>query len=105
MVDPFPQFTSALENILLYLIFIGIILATISGIFAGIMYLPIFGWLDDQKNALGRNALRMTVIGLLIILIAIPARNAILSQFTLPPGVPAIPLSTPAASPTPRVQG
>ncbi len=100
-MDPFPQFTSFLENILLYLIYIGIILATISGIVAGILFLPIFG-LSERRASLGGTALRMTVIGILVILLALPLRNALLAHFPLPSGVPTIPLSTPTpqASPT-----
>ncbi len=101
MVDPFPVFTAFLETILLYMIFIGIILATISGVLAGILFLPVFG-LSAQRTATGSKALQFTAIGLLIILLAIPARNALLSHFTLPPGLPAIPLSTPVASPIPK---
>lgn len=100
MADPFPAFTAFLEMILLYLIFIGIILATISGVFAGIIFLPIFN-LSTQKTAVAVRALQFTGVGLLIILLAIPARNALLAHFPLPPGVPTIPLSTPAVPPTP----
>jgi hypothetical protein len=45
--------------------------------------------------------LRLTVIGLIVILLAIPARNALLAHFPLPVNVPAIPLTTPAAGQTP----
>lgn len=107
MVDPFPAFTAFLETILLYLIFIGIILATISGVIAGILFLTIFG-LSTQRASVGTRALQFTAIGLIVILLAIPARNALLAHFPLPPGLPAIPLSTPVASPVPTpkpVQG
>ncbi len=101
-MDLFPSLTSFLESFLLWLMYLGILLVSISFIIAAILFLPIFG-LTERKTSLGAVALKMTIIGLFIILLAIPARNALLVHFPLPPGVPAIPLSTPTtpqASPT-----
>jgi hypothetical protein len=94
MTDPFPLFTAFLDNALLYLIFIGIILATISGVISGILYLPIFGF-SERRAALGSTALRMTIIGIAIIILTIPIRNALLSLVPVPVSIPAIPLTTP----------
>lgn len=105
MTDPFPQFTAFLENFLLYSIFVGIILSTISGVIAGIAYLPIFTWLlNEQRDAWGRHALRGTVIGLSLILLALPMRNALLANVHLPAGLPPIPLSTPVTPTAKPVQ-
>jgi len=105
MTDPFPAFTDFLQTFLLYLIYIGIILSTISGVFAGILFLPIFN-LSNQRMAIAIKALQFTGIGLLVIVLAIPARNALLTHFPLPPGVPSIPLSTPVVpTPTPKPLG
>jgi hypothetical protein len=101
MTDPFPALTIFLENIMLYLIFIGIILASISAIVAGILFLPIFG-LSERRASLGGTALRMTVLGLFIILLAIPTREALLRNFPVPtniPAIPTVPMSTPGATP------
>ncbi len=107
MVDPFPELTAFLENILLYLMYIGIILATISGVVSGILFLPIFG-LSEVRRSLGTIALRSTIIGLLIILLVIPVRNALIVHFPVPTTIPVIPLSTPSTpltpSPIPRGQ-
>lgn len=99
LTDPFPQLTTFLDNLLLYLIFIGIILCTISGIVAGILFLPIFGP-NDQRTAVGATALRLTAISFLIIVLAIPARSALLHFFPLPTNIPTIP-NIPLATPTP----
>jgi hypothetical protein len=101
MTDPFPLLTAFLENTLLYLIYIGVILATISAVLAGILFLPIFG-LTNQRAALGSTALRMTVIGIVVILLAVPVRNAMLGAFPTPVNLPPIPLTSPTVSvPTP----
>ena len=103
--DPFPAFTAFLELILLYMIYIGVILSGISGVLAGILFLPVFG-LNVQRTAIAVRALQFTGIGLLVILLAIPARNALLAHFPLPAGVPAIPLSTPVpTTPAPKPMG
>jgi hypothetical protein len=94
MTDPFPSFTAFLENILLYMIFIGIILSTISAVLAGILYLPVFGF-SERRASLGSTALRMTIIGFVIIILAIPLRNALLGWFPTPVNIPPIPLTSP----------
>jgi hypothetical protein len=103
MTDPFPAFTQFLTNILTYLIFIGIIFATISGIVAGILFLPIWGF-SDRRTSAGAIALRLTVVGLIIILLAVPARNALLKFFPPPTALPPLPpIATPATpQATPR---
>jgi cytochrome b561 len=101
MADPFPQLTTFLENLLLYLIFLGIILAGISGVVCGILYLPIFG-LSERRREIANAALRGTVIGLLVVLLALPARAALLHFFPLPTGlppIPVIPVTTPTMAP------
>lgn len=110
MTDPFPTLTAFLEDFLLYLIFIGILLATISGIITGILFLPIFG-LSELRRSMGAVALRSTVIGLLVILLTIPVRDALISHFPVPTNLPVVPLSSPTpfptvgAQPTPTHQG
>jgi cytochrome b561 len=102
MTDPFPQLTSFLENVLLYMIFLGIILAGISGVVCGILYLPIFG-LSERRREIAGTALRATVIGLLVILLALPARAALIHFFPLPtnlPPIPVVPMTTPGTTPS-----
>ncbi|QBD82441.1 hypothetical protein EPA93_43290 [Ktedonosporobacter rubrisoli] len=101
MSDPFPTLTNFLGDLLLYLIFIGIILATISAVVSGILFLPIFGAGERRKEIAGI-ALRATVAGLIVILLALPARNALLHYFSLPKQMPAIP-TVPVGTPTPSV--
>ena len=100
MGDPLPQLTTFLGDLLLYLIYLGIILAVISAVIAGILLLPIFG-LSERNTALGTNALRWAVIGLLVILLAIPIRNILLHYFPPPTGTPTIPFVTPTPGRTP----
>ncbi len=103
MTDPFPQLTTFLESALLYLIFLGIILSAISAVVAGILYLPIFG-LGERRTAIAGAALRATVIGLIIVLLALPARGALLRYFPVPtnlPPIPTVPLTTPPAGSSP----
>ena len=110
MTDPFPALTAFLEDILLYLMFIGIILATISGIITGILFLPLFG-LSELRRSMGAVALRSTVVGLLVILLTIPIRDALVSHFPVPTNLPVVPLSSPTPFPsvgpqsTPTQQG
>jgi hypothetical protein len=112
MTDPFPALTAFLDNLLLYLMFVGIILATISGIITGILFLPIFG-LSELRRSMGAVALRSTVVGLLIILLTIPVRDALISHFPVPTNLPVVPLSSPTPfstagsqpAPTPTRQG
>lgn len=107
MIDPFPQLTAFLASLLLYLIFLGVILSTISAVVAGILFLPVFGS-NDQRIAYGSLALRLTAIGFIVIVLAIPARSALLHYFPLPtslPAIPTVPLSTPAPTPTLTPQG
>jgi len=102
ITDPFPQLTAFLGALLLYLIYLGVILSTISAVAAGILFLPIFGH-NEQRTSIGSLALRLTAIGFIIIVLAIPARTALLHFFPLPtnlPAIPAIPLSTPTPTPT-----
>ncbi len=103
MTDPFPQFTILLDEGLAWLIWVGIILAGVSAVLVGLAYLPIFAFLlNEQREMWARNALRGTVIGLGIILVALPLRNwVILHYFPLPAGLPPIPLSKPFPSLTP----
>jgi hypothetical protein len=103
--DPFPAFTAFLELILLYMIYSGVILSGISAVLSGILFLPVFG-LSVQRTAIAVRALQFTGIGLLVILLAIPARNALIAHFPLPAGVPTVPLSTPVVpAPTPKPAG
>lgn len=99
MVDPFPQITTFLGDVLLYLIYIGIVLAAISGVLAGILFLPVLGF-SERHQALASTALRFTFVGLLVILLAIPLRNVILNYFPVPARVPSIPYTTPTVMPT-----
>jgi hypothetical protein len=99
MIDPFPALTAFLENVLLYLMFVGILLATISGIISGILFLPIFG-LSELRRSMGTMALRATVVGLLIILLTIPVRDALIAHFPVPTNLPVMPLSSPTPFPS-----
>jgi hypothetical protein len=63
------------------------------------LFFPIFG-LSDRRTAIAATALRATFIGLLIILLAVPARTALLHYFPPPANIPAIP-AVPLATPTP----
>src|SRR5581483_10534397 len=83
ITDPFPQLTAFLGALLLYLIYLGVILSTISAVAAGILFLPIFGH-NEQRTSIGSLALRLTAIGFIIIVLAIPARTALLHFFPLP---------------------
>ncbi len=83
-MDPLPQLTAFLSHLQTWLYTLGGTIFIISVVIAGIMRMPLFG-VSERRTMISNMALSAAVVGLIIILLAIPLSSALKTIFPTHP--------------------